>query len=313
MRRIELLTSQARRATDNTEYSENTGISDEEFIQYFNDGQERIQSLILQAHSEVFLKEKELDVTVGEVTYDIPTDCFLGTRLEKVEYSRTGEAKDYYQLNQATLASRDDYQAAVPAYYIRRGTNIIINPKPQAAGKLRLTYQKAFPRLDQRRATVSAVTLDTGTNTITSLTFDTTAEIQVTAIQDEGYICIVDKDGDIQMRAIPIDSINESTGVVTLSSGFVFETGETIAVGDFAVLGKDTTTNSELPNIAEKYLLSYCQRKILARDSSGDSAEQDQELERMEADIVSSYAEPDMDVNRIPIITNNSLFISDYF
>jgi hypothetical protein len=190
--------------------------------------------------------------------------------------------------------------AGNPAYYIRQGSSVIMQPPPQNGGFLRMTYQKTIPVLDKKRGTVASATL--GVNTITSLVLDTTTELDATALEEQNFITIVDKNGLVKMRYIPIDGVDSSTGVVTVSSGFVFESGETIEAGDYAVRGKYASTHSQLPDICEKYLLEYCNMRIFVRDSSTDQAELAALMQKIEATLKQAFAEPDNDPDRIPII-----------
>ncbi len=114
------------------------------------------------------------------------------------------------------------------------------------------------------------------------------------------------------MRNIEIDSIDTTSGVVTVTGGaFTFEDGEAAAVGDYVVTGVDSANASELPDLAERYLISYMNWKILKRDSSNDSAEAQNELTQLEADILSSFAEVDADLTLIPFI--DATFVDEDF
>ena len=103
------------------------------------------------------------------------------------------------------------------------------------------------------------------------------------------------------MAGIPLADLNTSTGEITVDT-FEYEDGETIAVGDYVVSGKYTTTHSELPDIAERYLLMFGQWRVQKRDSSNDSVDANAEAKEMEADIMATYAEQTKDVAEIPIL-----------
>lgn len=310
MRRIDLLVNQARRATENLSFTDDTGISDEEFLQYLNDGQERIQSKILSVHPSFFQEEKVYYIVAGQERYDLPADVFLNTRVEKVEYSTTGQNKNYYPLKQGSLYERFSGSTNNPTYYIRFSDKILVQPTPSGGGTLRVTYQKKAPRLDKRRATVDSVTL--GTSTITTLNFDPTQLIDDTNILDEIFVTFIDKYGVIKMKAVPITAINTTTGLATIDSGFEFEDGETIAADDFAVLGKFSSTHSSLPDICEKYMLKYCEWNILKRDSNNGAAEKERELAMVEEDITSAYAQADDDNDFIPILDSQFIEPEEY-
>jgi hypothetical protein len=301
MRRLDLLITQARRDTENVEFTDTTGIPDEDFIQYFNDAQFRIQSLILNKNAKVFNKEKEITTVANQESYDIPYDCFMGNRLESVEFSATGNVNNYYPLKQGHLHERVAGLSGVPSFYIRLDGKIMLQPRPDSSSnKIRLIYQKKLPRLDMRRGKVSAVTLSG--SSISSLTLDTSELLDRDALLEEGFCSIVDKNGNLKMTRIPVEDVSESTGAVTVEAGFTFDSDETIAVGDYIVRGNLSSTHSFLNEICERYLYSYVSWKILKRDSNTDSSEAQVELSSLEQDILESYAEPDNDVDYIPIL-----------
>lgn len=309
MKRVDLLITEARSNTGNTEYTSETGVQDTRFLRALNDAQDRIQSLILNEYPDLFQKESVKTATPNSPIVLVPTDMFLSTRIQKVEYSPSGVDNDYYELMKKTIHERIITSASGnPSTYIPQSTRIILGPMPVSAGSVRFTYQKSFPRLDKRRGQVSAVTLDTDALTITALTLDTTmlADDDNQYLVQEEYISVVGKDGTVKMQGIPISAINSSTGLVSVDT-FVYESGETIEVGDYVVGGKYSTTHSELSDICERYLLKFCEWRILKGDSSIDSKEEDQEIKEMEADIVLSYSQANMDVTSIPILDSTYL------
>lgn len=300
MRTIEQLISASRRATGNLDFSDNAGIGDEEFIQALNDGQEEIHALINVMFPTILMASQETQVSANVELYAIPRDCYMGTRLDFVEYAPSGLAQDYYPIRKGSTKERINGQAGNPAFYIRQGVNLILQPPPQNGGKIRMTYQKSVPVLDKRRATVSSVLL-VG-DTIQSLFLSTSVDLDAEGLVEQNFITIVDKNGGMKMSYIPVDSINSGTGEVIVSAGFTFQAGETISAGDYAVRGKYASTHSQLPDICEKYLLEYCNVRIFVRDSSTDQAEVAALMQKIEATLKQAFAEPDNDPDRIPII-----------
>lgn len=302
MRRIDQLITISRKNTGNVEFTDTTGIGDDQMIEWANFGQERILSLIQREHPSILQREKVIDATTSVETVNLPDDLFLGSRVEKVEYSSTRNESDYYNLIRYTIHERFNGIQSDPVAYIRRSSQILLQPKPQSNGLVRITYQKAIPRLDVRRGQVSAVTL--GATTITSLTLDATQTIDDSTLLDYGYMTVVDSDGVVKMKGIPISAINTTTGTVTVSPTFVFETGETISVGDYVVAGKYSSTHSSLPEVCERYLIQYMDFKAFKADSNTDSEEAVAELKAMEEEIIASFAEPDVDIIPIPYISS---------
>lgn len=312
MRNISLLITASRRATENQEFTETAGIQDDEFIQYFNDGQEEIHSVLNSLFPHILMGEEIVTVVQGQEAYSIPDMAYMGTRIEMVEYSQTGQAKDYYPLKKGSLKERLNGENSDPSFYIRNGGQILLQPPPQQAGTLRISFQKKIPKLDKQRATVLSATLDAPTKTITSLTLDPNQALDSTALIEENYLTIVDKYGTIKMKGIPVDAIDTTTGVVTVSAGFVYETGSSISAGDFAIRGKYSSTTSELPEVCEKYLLEYANTRILMRDSSTDADAIAQILAKVQQTLQTAFAEPDSDPDYVTVLDGQYLGWDSY-
>lgn len=307
MRRIDLILEAARRQTDNVEYDASSGLSQDQLIQFANDGQDDLVEAILSEFPLSFTEEIEISLVADQEEYELPRDCFMGSRVIKVEYSHSGLSRDYYKLDLGTISERVAGYSADPSFYIRKNKSVLLQPKPQKSGALiRVTYQKAFPRLDYRLARVGSVT--TSGSSITALTLDTSYPIFDTQLLEEEYVCIVDKNGLVKMQAIPLTAVDVSTGVCTIDT-FSFQTGESIAANDYVVRGKYTTTHSYLTDNCERYLYQYVSWKILKRDSSNDSPEQGQELEMTKMQVVRSFAIPEQDTSTVPIL--DSQFLMD--
>jgi len=310
MRRVDLLITASRRATENQEFTATAGIQDVEFLQYLNDGQEEIHSILQSTFPSILTAYKVQTAVQSQEAYSVPRDLYLGTRIDQIEYSCSGVDTDYYILKKGQIKERLNTQAGNPAFYIRRGSEILVQPRPQQAGLIRWSYQKAIPKFDVRRGTVLAVTLSG--SSITALTIDTVPD-DADAIVEQGFMSVVDRNGAIQMRSIPVTAIDSVTGIVTVEPGFTFQAGETIALGNYACAGDFASTNSELPEVCEKYLLEYCNLRILMRDSQTDSAQISQILSKVQETLRLAFAEPDGDPDRIPLLDVQFLGVEDYY
>ena len=311
MRRADLLITASRRATENQEFTATAGIQDVEFLQYLNDGQEEIHSILQSTFPSILTAYKVQTAVQSQEAYSVPRDLYLGTRIDQLEYSCSGVDTDYYILKKGQIKERLNTQAGNPAFYIRRGSEILIQPRPQQAGNIRWSYQRAIPKLDVRRGTVSTVTL--GSSSITSLTLDASIFLDADPILEQQFMTVVDRNGVVKMRSIPVTAIDTTTGTVTVESGFTFESGETITAGDYVCAGDFATTNSELPEVCEKYLLEYCNLRILMRDSQTDSAQISQILAKVQETLRVAFAEPDGDPDRIPLLDVQFLGVEDYY
>ena len=313
MRRIDLLIDQSRRATENEDYTENSGIDPEEFIQYINDGQDRIESAINSKSPMTFIREKEIDIVQNQEAYDMPFDIYMGTNIVNVEFSNSGRISDYYRLKQRQIFERINSSSGsiFPSFFIRRNNQVMLQP-PAATGKIRVNYVRKLPRLDIRRGTVLSVSLDTTNKKINSLILDEGSTLYSEELSSEEYLTVVDRLGNMKMAKVLIDGV-ASNGVVTVDSSFVYDSGETIEVGDYVTRGNNSTTHSMLSDICERYLVSYMNWKILKRDSSVDSEEQERELSGIESDILNMYSEPDSTHDGIPIINSDDFYVGEWW
>lgn len=310
MRPNSVLITKIRQASDNSNYSDLSGIQDNEIVEHMNDAQSNVFSKLMKTYTHIFLSEVEVVVSGGQEAVTIPASAYLGYRIVKVEYRSSGNS-EYAILKKGSLSERFNTPGGVPGFYISLDKQILLQPSPTSAGTVRFTYQRRIPRLDIARGTISAVTLLN--SAITALTIDPTTltEDNIAELLAEGYITIVDYDGAVQMVRIPITAINSVTGVTTVRPGFLFQAGETITVGDTVVAGQNSTTVSQLPDDAERYLRAYTIWKLLKRDSNTDSVEQTQELIEMSDDIVSSFAMVSMDVE-YPTILDSQFLDSEW-
>ena len=115
------------------------------------------------------------------------------------------------------------------------------------------------------------------------------------------YISVVDRDGVKVLEEIPIDSYNEDTGVITVTSGFTTSVAEATFVGEYIVAGRVATSHTELPDTCERFLIAYVVWKLLKRDGFTESDEQELELLSMGQDIARAFALVDDDLMDIPI------------
>jgi hypothetical protein len=320
MRKSSQLITEAREGTENEDFSENRGIPDREFLRWLNNAQDRLVGLIQREFPDVFQEETVISTVNNQEEYSLPADTFLGTRVDMVEYSASARPEDYYYIKKASKRERLSGFTADPSFYIRRNDKILLQPTPDSAGLIRLTYQKRLPKLDLSRGTIddswdSSAELDTSTNTFVNnrIIVDGNVDFDQEAVLAENQITIVDKFGVQKMRRIPVESITDiSVGTdimyqIDITPGFTFEDGETIDIGDTVLRGKNSTTHSELSENCERYLVVYAEWKALIRDSSTDVAEKSQELLAIETDIVESYRVPDADVPTIAILDDQFL------
>jgi len=307
VRYLQYLIDQVRRATENEEYTGDTGIQDEEFIQYFNDAQHRLQAKITAQHPQVFLNDEEINIVSGQSTYNLPSDTYLDNRVHNVEYSSTGNESDYYILDEVSLRRVSPGASGEPSYYVRSTGKILVNPTPNK-GTLRVTYTQKIKDLDLRVAQFKEDVLETSSLSATSTSVGLTVDTKYESLREHTHVCIIDVEGNTKVKNIPLVMSNSGFADVTSSlikfKTHTFLSGESYVGGDYIVGGKDTTTHCTLPKSLERYIIQYCSWKILKRDSSIDSQEAQGELMVMEDDIVASYTAISDDIQNIPVLTD---------
>jgi len=301
MKYVADLITRVREHTLNTGNTATSGILDSHFLNYLNDAQDRLVSLIHQTGSNLFETQTEISLVGAQRTYSIPVAAVLKNRVKLVEISSTGNVKDYVPLRKESFRQLINDQIDFPVSYSLVNGSIYLSPVPQTStGKIRVTYTRRLDALDIRRGSVASKT-DSGTQ-ITALTLNTSDD-DTTALAASTYLCVCDRDGAVTMYNLRYDSYNSTTGVVTLTgAAFTYATGETIAVGDFVTTQPYSTTHSDLDDLAERYLVKYAVMEILSiEDSSADFAQAQQILNAMEQELVAAY-HPDGDDFLAPLI-----------
>lgn len=305
MRRVEHLITAIRRLTDNESNGSDSGLSDEEFIQFLNDAQDDLYAEIVKTYRKTFTASSTFSAVTNQEEYDLPTDIFQ-TSVVTLEYSHTGLAKDYYPLERRETIEQSSIGGA-PLVYIPREKKLIVNPYPETSGGVfRIKYNKRLPTLDKRRATVKSVTIAGGV--VTALTLEPTySGFNGSHYLESDYLTAVDFNGSVKCTAIGYSSVSGVTGVVTFTGApaKTLLTGEAVAVGDYVVLGKRASTHSQLFDDCERYLIAYSVWKALRRDESSSSNAQKEELVLMRSSIVDSYGENYQDVDQIPRINSD--------
>lgn len=315
---IEYIIKQIRRDTQNLSeaivVSSSEGIQDIDFIRGLNRAQDRLQSIIVGVNLSAFEETKLFDIVANQGEYSLPDDCYLKNKIISLDYSPTGVEQDFYALQQKITRERNNLSTLYLDSYILKNGAILFDPRPQSSviNGGRVNYVQTLPRLDIRRSSVTAVTLDTTNRNITSLFVDVINAPSLTdenlmIFQENNYFSIVDKYGNIKMSRIPYDSFDTGTGEILIPTSFVYQSGMTIDVGDFLVCGYIATTNSVLPDELERYLECFTSRYIFNRDSSDDEITENSELKEIEDDLLVKYAQLDEDVNYVPIVDDSYL------
>lgn len=277
MRPVEQLLTIVRTLSKNQDFGPANGISDEQIIQYLNDAQDAMQAELDAAHidNKPFVTEKIVTLTSGQEAYSIPGRLFYGKELEEVWFSYDGQPQNFRRLDKVQAFNRSSANSDWPWAYWVRNSQIFLVPIPNRTGStIRVQFEPALDELDKRRGRVITVNGQTAT-TFTSIVLDATAdETSNPNLSTIDYICINDIDGNVKVYNIPVGNYNTGTNTLTPRSGFVYQTGEQIAVGDYVTFGKYSTNVSKLLDECETFLINYAVQRILISDQADEAGPQ---------------------------------------
>lgn len=308
MRRTDVLILRARAISRNKANADGTvGIEDDEFIQYLNDAQDRMQNLISAKKNiaRLFSTQSIIDIVANQESYAIPDRLLLNKEVQMVEFSFDGNAANYTPLDKVNLFNRDTNSTTYPRGYFKRGGEIFLQPTPSVSqGTLRVTYERTLDDLDIPRGIISAIGSGTSSQFAT-LTLDTSANSYETTSpgwSTQQYCSIVSPIGERRCYNILIDSYNTGTNVLTPDpSPFLYSDADSqIQVGDVAVFEKYTTTFSQLPDECERYLIHYAATQAFQEDSSNDRDKEMEMLSAIEEDVLKAVASQTAEVEDIP-------------
>lgn len=302
-----------RRDTNNTDTS---SISDEDFLRYLNFGQENAQAIILQSQSAKFQSEVIFNIIADQEAYYLPENTYMGDRVVNVEYSFTGEERNYQPIYERGLKSRSSYPQSYITSYIRRDKAILVQPMPAASqGYLRVTCERQADKLELRRGVITASTVTLGV--ITALTVNTTGSYPPDAalisqmLLTNPYLTVCTHTGEPTAYAIPVTAYNPGTGAWTISGGSftLQDSTDSVDVGSYITFGKYSTTHTPLDSVCERYMIAYCNWKILGRDtaSAKKAAYYEEELKLIKAELTESYSETDHDEDDIQMVNPDLL------
>ncbi len=294
-----------KNADDIPSSSDEVGIPDAAFLRAMNWAQQRLQGRVSRKHYMSFLGKKTVSIVADQAEYTIPDHVYLGTRIIRVRYSRTGLSTDYQRM--APINPHFYYgRGGPPIGYYRKTINdgdsckIVLEPVPtEASGSLEFLYERALDKMDLRRAQVN------GTPSGTDIIVDNLhADFATDILPSSGtrFICISDADGVVQLYNGEVSSYSGST--ITLAANVSTYLEEGVALADldnsFITIGKWTSTHSKLPEDAERYIMEYATRRILKRDQSEEAFEISKELKDIEEEIIDSYEILDKETHDFP-------------
>lgn len=286
--RLDVLIKEARAYSLNSDYDDDSGIPQSFFVQAAQNANVSLNRIIVKEVSEAFASYYEFDLVADDQDYDLPTMLFAENMVYLAEYSATGLAQDYLELER-----RQDRQYDIigspQEYAIDNGVIYILPTPTSSSGKVRLRYEKRKDNVALRSGKVASTT-----GALPSLTAITLEDEAIWLDSDAlggaiEYVCINNASGTILMRNVPIDSYDSTTRTLTVSSGFASGSGETIPVGSYVTIGADTTTHPQYYPFCRDYFITYMQVAAMNIRGSTDEIEEDERLKGIRTEIIDIY------------------------
>ena len=294
MQSLENLISMTRKITGNERYDADTGIPQDVMVQYYNFAQDFLAKQVVNLKTKFFKKTSIVPIVPGQAIYPWPKDCYIQA-LETLQWTDAQRGVYYQTVIKSYTKEKVTTQLGYPFAYIPCSDGIELNP-PINTGLLYLTYEKTLPRLQKRAGKITTATVVGGNLTALSVAIDEMYDEK--EINSDYFLCIVDKKGNIKARDIEYDSV--TAGVFTLSP-FALPDGESVSVGDFILVGKNTCNIPQWPDICESFLMNFVEYRVRYGDASRWSEEAKSSMQAEFETISTSFALLSEDITEVPI------------
>lgn len=295
MKRVELLIDMARKLSGNTRYDSDSGVPQDVFVQFLNNAQDSMMKEVVNLKTKFLKTSETVSVVSGQETYSLPSDCYM-QHIDTIRWYSSDTTTDFTTLEKLTTKEQGTNQNGHAFGYIVDNDGIHLSP-PVASGVLKIYYSKAADTLQKRGGKITVCTQ--GGGNLTALTVDTTeASYDATEINSQYYLCVVDKHGAIKARNIPYNSV--SNGVFSLSP-FALGSSNSVAVGDYIVVGKNSVNLPQWPTVCESYLIKHMVYDAKYSDGSAWSREAKEDMRDSFISLAGSFAALSDDVCNIPI------------
>lgn len=263
MRRVELLIDTARKLSGNTRFDSQSGIPQDVFVQFLNNAQDSLVMEVQNLKTKYFKKQVVVSVVPGQEIYPYPTDCYM-QHIDTVKWTDSSTGTYWTNLYKTTTKEKITIQPGYPFAYIPHEDGIYMNP-PIKSGQLYITYVRHPKRLQKRAGKISNANIVAGN--LVSLNLDITeSSFDLTELNTQNFICVVDKFGAVKASNILYDSVS-NLGVFSMSSFNL--NGATIAAGDYVIVGENCINKPDWEDdIIEGYLLKHMVYEAKYGDSS---------------------------------------------
>ena len=294
MKRLEQMIDMARKLSGNTSYGPGSGITQDVFVQYFNNAQDSLSKEVINLKTKFLKKFVNVPVVSGQERYDYPYDCYM-QHIDTIQPINQNGSIMGTPLTKSYTKEKLSNRTGFPYGYILQNDGWYLNP-PINNGVLQVTYSKFVPRLQKKNGQITTATVVAGT--LTALTVSTAGAYDSDEINLDYFLCVVDKHGVQKARNIEYSS--QAAGVFTLNPQAIGE-GQSINVGDFIVIGKNTTNQPEWPDVCESYLIKHAVYDAKYTDASTWSDEAKKDMTDFFISLSGSFATLSDDISEIPI------------
>lgn len=307
MRTVEQLVKTIRQDSGNYTTGTTTAgssIPDAVFANRINEAQELCVELISGVFATLFEEVTTYTIDTSVANYEIltiPSSTILGTRICLVEYSYSGQAKDYQNLIPLDMRERysgTSYTRNVMGY-IQSGNTIILSQIPSNNGaKVRVTHEKRLNRLDIAKAIVASGSRS-GTDFTGAYTV-ATASSDVADFWDVGdLVTVIDRSNNtLLIENGELSALNTSTGAFAIdltSATYTESVVDAATPTNLRLIEGGSTNLSTLPNECEKFLVAYSVKEILGKDGSKLVAAANARYSEIKDSLVKNYIQASRD------------------
>lgn len=306
MRYISELIRQVRNDSSFKLFTSGTGIQDIEIVDLLNHGQTIAVSKITQASGAQAPFQKEVIISVSGGVSNYFTKGLLLHNLKVIDVQFKAESSQkFLDLEKSTI--REIGKAGAPKYQwaLQNGDIVVEVPESVVISELKIIYENKPLALAQRAGIIISGSGKDGQLLAMNINYMTNFSDANFNADIDRYVCVVDKDGKLLMRNIPYKNI--SSGVFALDA-FAYETGETADIGDYVVIGKDSSTHTSLGSEFEVYLVYFVVEQLSITKGVGEEKRKaltNRALSALET-VVSSYSDGDKDYTN-PTITEETI------
>ena len=296
MKRVEQIIDIARKLSQNTRYDSQSGVPQDVFVQYLNNAQDSLVMEVQNLKTKFFKKLLIVPVVAGQEKYAWPDGCYM-QHVDTIQWTDSPSGTYWQTLFKTTTKEKITIQPGYPFAYVPHFDGFYMNP-PITRGSLYVTFMDTPERLQKRAGKISSISITSGI--LTALNLDMNEDsFDLTELNSDNYLCVVDKFGMIKAKNIIYDSVN-GTGNVSVTP-YVMGTSS-IAVGDYVCVGQNVINIPvKWPDVCEGYLIKHMVYEAKMGDSSSWTAQARDDMAMYFQKLSASFSTLSDDVTDVPI------------